>query len=142
MKHFTKSFILTMAVGSLFLFAAIPVCQAENQSDRPSKTDFVKVDVQPEILKRVAPDYPAEARKMGIEGKVVISALVDTTGHPAKVEIARSSGYKSLDEAALKAAKETLYKPGMQDGKPIAIWINYTVKFVLDEGDKEKEKSP
>jgi len=141
-KRLQTTIALTLIVSSIILYAAIPVCQAGDQSELPSKKDFTKVESQPEMLKQINPEYPAEAKKKGIEGKVVISTLVDKTGRPAKVEITESSGHKMLDEAALKAAQKAQFKPATQAGGPVAVWVSYTVKFALDDCEGTEDKKP
>lgn len=138
MKYIKESITLTLVCAVLMSYAAIPIGQAEEKTDLPSGDEFVKVDVPPEMIKLVDPMYPPEARQKGIEGKVVISSLVDKTGRPAKVKIAESSGHKILDKAALKAAREIIYRPAIRNGQPVAVWISYTVTFTMGECGEEK----
>jgi len=93
--------------------------------------DFVDVEVMPEMIYQVQPEYPAEAKAQGIEGAVWIKALVDTVGNAIKAMVAKSSGSKALDEAALVAAKEFRFKPALKDNKPVAVWVTFKVDFVL-----------
>jgi protein TonB len=96
-------------------------------------TDIEKVDKMPELLESVAPEYPTEAEKTGLEGDVWLKALVASDGSVAKAEIVTSSGHEVLDKAALAAAKECRYKPALQDGQPVAVWISYKISFVLGD---------
>jgi len=47
--------------------------------------------------------YPAMAKKMGWEGKVITSFIVSSGGYARDVRISKSSGYEILDENAIKA---------------------------------------
>jgi periplasmic protein TonB len=47
--------------------------------------------------------YPAQAKKMGWEGKVITSFIVSSGGYARDVRISKSSGYEILDENAIKA---------------------------------------
>lgn len=96
--------------------------------------DFVPLDVQPEMIKQVNPVYPAGARKEGVGCELWIKALVDTSGNVAKAEVAKTSktGY-GFEKAALKAAKQSTFKPGIQKGRPVAAWVTYKVVFSLDD---------
>lgn len=47
--------------------------------------------------------YPALARRMGWEGKVITSFIVSSGGYARDIRISKSSGYKILDENVLKA---------------------------------------
>lgn len=95
--------------------------------------EFTICEIPPEILETVAPDYPALAQKAGLTGKVTIQALVDTSGSVRKVIVAKSSGVPMLDAAAEKAAWKCRYKPGVQSGRPIRVWVTYPVVFKLSE---------
>ena len=50
--------------------------------------------------------------------------------------IVESSGAPSLDEAAVKAARNTVFKPAIKDGKPVSVWVTFKIKFALDEKKK------
>ena len=46
--------------------------------------------------------------------------------------VAKSSGTQSLDEAAVAAATDNVFKPGIQNGRPVNVWVSYKVEFTLD----------
>jgi len=78
-----------------------------------------------------APDYPQSARWEGEEGTVLLRVLVNVTGLPEKITIARSSGYASLDRAAEKAVQHWRFTPGTRDGKPVAMRVEVPIRFRL-----------
>jgi len=86
---------------------------------------------RPELLMLVPPVYPKEAEKKGIEGTVGLKVLVTEKGTVDKVEIEQSSGYQEMDDAAVKAAKKTRFRPAIKDGERVAMWINYPIQFAL-----------
>ena len=49
--------------------------------------------------------YPSAARLNGWEGKVVLRAVIRSDGHLSEVKVHRSSGYESLDNAAMEALR-------------------------------------
>ncbi|MEK7237756.1 MAG: energy transducer TonB, partial [Nitrospirota bacterium] len=49
--------------------------------------------------------YPSAARLNGWEGKVVLRAVIRSDGHLSEVKVHRSSGYESLDNAAMEAIR-------------------------------------
>jgi TonB family protein len=61
-----------------------------------------------------APDYPASARRKGIEGVVVVLVDVQSDGHCENARLAESSRSVALDEAALSAIRRWKYeeRPG------------------------------
>jgi TonB family protein len=66
--------------------------------------------------------YTEDARKAGIEGKIYLKAFIDERGIVNKVIIQKGLG-AGLDEAALRAVKETRFKPGKQVGKPVKVQL-------------------
>lgn len=81
--------------------------------------------------------YPEEAKKAGVEGKVVIQALIDENGDVIKTSILKSLG-SGCDEAALKAIKKTKFTPGMNKGKKVKAEVKIPISFKLNDCDKEK----
>jgi protein TonB len=57
-----------------------------------------------------SPDYPASARRRGIEGVVVISVFVHPDGHCDGAEIVEGSGCTALDDSALSTIKKWRYE--------------------------------
>jgi len=74
--------------------------------------------------------YTEIGKRAGVEGTVVIEAVVDKQGNiiDAFVKIGIGGG---LDEVALDAVKNTKFHPGKQRGKPVIVRISIPIKFVL-----------
>ena len=53
----------------------------------------------------------------------MVRTLIGTDGQAQEVQLAQSSGFERLDQAALKAAREWRYVPGKRDGVPQAMWV-------------------
>lgn len=85
-----------------------------------------------EYLRSPQADYPALARRMGEQGKVVMQVQVNEQGKAEKVDIQQSSGFNRLDEAARLAMMRALFKPHIEDGKPLAILAIATINFSLN----------
>jgi TonB family protein len=85
----------------------------------------------PRILSFYLPGYTAEARKRGIEGEVVLSALFQRGGKLKEVRIERGLGY-GLDERALEAAKRTRFEAARRDGQPVDARAQVVYTFKLD----------
>jgi protein TonB len=83
-----------------------------------------KADAGPRVISDVAylepprPQYPAESRRTGEQGLVVLRVLIDETGRAARVEVQRSSGFARLDEAAFKAVQRAQFRPYVENGVP------------------------
>ena len=98
----------------------------------PSPDDFIPVEEQPTKVIDVKPIYPDLAQRAGIEGDVWIKALVDKEGKVRDVIIVRDSGANAgFEDAAEKAAYETVWRPAIANGQPVALWVTYKVQFKL-----------
>lgn len=78
------------------------------------------------------PRYPVEAKRSGLQGKVVARVMVEPTGSVSLVELVHTSGSDMLDRAVLEAARCQRFEPGTVDGVPSAMWADYPVNFVLE----------
>lgn len=58
------------------------------------------------IKSRVDPQYPSASRRAGEQGTVLLELIVGPDGKPTEVNIARSSGYDLLDQAAVTAVRK------------------------------------
>jgi protein TonB len=97
------------------------------------KGEFKAMEKTPELVKLVKPVYPSMAKQRGSTGKVTLYLLIDTDGHVKQAEVARSSGFDDLDEAAMEAAKQFIFKPAIAPGgKAVRVWMAYPVTFSLD----------
>jgi TonB family protein len=84
----------------------------------------------PQVVTKVEPQYSEEARRVGYEGKVVVSVVVDPSGRARDLKVLRPLGL-GLDEAALAAVREWTFQPGMKDGQPVAVQATIEVNFRL-----------
>ena len=86
----------------------------------------------PELIKNsIVVIYPPEARVKKIEGRVEVSILVDKSGHVKQAQIAKTSGYPILDNAALQIAQLARFKPARLHGKKQAVWVVWPLVFKI-----------
>ncbi len=85
------------------------------------------------VLRGVQPLYPAAARRLNEYGSVIVRVRVGADGHPELVEVATSSGYARLDDAAISAVKRWVFAPAQTAVGPIVSWVTFTVTFRLTE---------
>lgn len=90
-------------------------------------------DRKPRLIKRVEPVYPRIARMTGVEGLVVLSLLIDTSGHVREVKVVKSLGNTGCDEAAATAAMQWRFAPALRAGQPVSAWITAPILFRLDK---------
>jgi len=72
-------------------------------------------------------NYPDIARQAGVEGTVVVQALVGTDGNVRDTRIVRS--IPMLNGAALEAVRQWRFKPAATGGKPVATWVSVPISF-------------
>jgi TonB family protein len=85
---------------------------------------------QPQVVRRVNPSYPPGARAQGIDGIVVIRAIVRKDGRADEVEILRDLPM-GLGEAARNAVRQWRFLPATVNGKPIDVYYTVTVRFTM-----------
>lgn len=90
-------------------------------------------DFQAAYLNNPAPAYPMLARRMGWQGKVLVSVEVLVDGSAGQVRLQQSSGYVALDAAAMKAVKNWRFSPARQAGQLVDKWFLIPIPFVLKE---------
>jgi protein TonB len=80
---------------------------------------------------RVDPTYPPTSRRLGEEGTVRLKVLVDERGRPQDVQIAQSSGFARLDDAAKYAVRRWKFIAAADGTNPITAWTQVAVTFKL-----------
>ncbi len=76
--------------------------------------------------------YPSQARKMGIEGRVIISFIIEKDGNISTVKLIRGIG-AGCDEEAIRVLKKTdQWKPGKQRVKPVKVQMTLPITFKLN----------
>lgn len=70
------------------------------------------------ILSKPNPLYTEEARRLGIEGEVLVDVLFLASGQVKVEGVSKGLGH-GLDEAALRAAQQIRFKPALQEGHAV-----------------------
>jgi TonB family protein len=83
-----------------------------------------------EILEKPRPQYTDEARRLHIEGEVLIQALFEASGRIRVLKILRALGH-GLDENAVTAANAIHFRPAMQNGQATDIVAVVRIQFQL-----------
>ena len=79
------------------------------------------------------PQYPWQARRMGIEGRVVLHVEILQSGGAGRIEIRQSSGHDMLDQAAITAVTGWRFAPARISGAPITAWADVPISFRLTD---------
>jgi protein TonB len=83
----------------------------------------------PVPIKKVEPRYPEVAKAAGVQGTVILEAIINKEGTVESVTLLRS--IPLLDEAAIQAVKEWRFQPAMIGGNPVRCYFTLTVTFHL-----------
>ena len=84
------------------------------------------------MVKDVKPGYTAAAMKAKITGAVSLSVVIEADGTVGEVSVTKSlDTVHGMDHQAVEAAKQWRFKPGMKDGKPVAVRVDITMTFTL-----------
>ncbi|MFT6557584.1 energy transducer TonB [Sneathiella sp.] len=75
--------------------------------------------------------YPKRALDLGQQGTVKLHVHITPDGTPTELKIARSSGYRLLDKAALAAVQKWEFVPRKQGATTVASWVSVPVDFVI-----------
>lgn len=82
-------------------------------------------------LNNPRPAYPPIARRLGLEGLVVLRVQVSAGGVPEQVAVARTSGAPMLDDAAQKAVQGWTFVPARRGDTPVAHIVEVPIRFQL-----------
>lgn len=89
-----------------------------------------QVDARLVIIAKPQPSYTKEARRMGVQGFVVLKTLLAADAKVARVRVIRGLP-AGLTENAIRAACKMKFKPAMKDGQAVAQWLTAEYVFRL-----------
>lgn len=79
-----------------------------------------------------APVYPREAQLAGHQGRVVLWIRIDATGRVARVHVHKSSGFESIDNAAMAAVREWEFEPARRGNVPVPYEVLQGFPFSIE----------
>jgi protein TonB len=92
-----------------------------------------KLEVKPECVNldnvRASTNYPKIAVEAGIEGQVFVKVLVGTDGKV--IETGKITGNEVFHDVVREKAKELIFTPGLQNNKPVKVWVSVPFNFRL-----------
>lgn len=113
-----------MKARSISIAAALlsaVVCNVSVASEVPAKFD----------AKSCRADYPKASLMNEEQGTVSMAFLVAPDGDVVDSKLEKSSGFKNLDKAALKAIAACKFKPGTKDGQVAQTWTKVDYVWAL-----------
>ena len=86
--------------------------------------------VPPKLVSTPKPEYPPLARKLGVQGVVVLSVLVDEQGRVEDVQLLEGiSQNVGINEAALQVARGARFTPATRNGTRVKMWTRLRIPF-------------
>jgi protein TonB len=81
------------------------------------------------------PPYPLAARRLGLEGRVLLDVVVAPDGHAASVSVRESSGHRMLDDSAADTVRTRWrFIPARRGGVPVESSVTVPIRFRISEG--------
>ncbi len=108
-----------------------PIVKLEDEVE-PRIDSFYAVEIRPQVIKQIAPEFPEIARRAGVEGTVWVNCLVDKNGRVKKAIVMKSDN-PIFEEPAIEAARQWLFTPAIMNNGPIAVWATVPFKFQLNK---------
>jgi TonB family protein len=144
MKKISKGIILLyvqlILIGPVIQAQDIPVTESVS-TDSLTKSesgifDSPEIEIAPSVdLVKLSKSikYPEEARKVGIEGRVTVRALIDEYGNVIESYVDTTANVM-LNSAALEAVNKADFEPAVFEGKNVKCWMNIPIIFKLEGG--------
>ena len=125
--------------------------QVTNESNPQSETIYKSVEQMPMfpggeagLLRYLQENiqYPPEAAKNNVQGRVILQFVVDKTGQVGEVKILRSVS-EEIDAEAVRVVKSLpKFEPGRQDGEAVSVWYTLPVSFNIRSSADVPQQNP
>jgi TonB family protein len=110
-------------------YATAPATGADGSEGNPKPVSLSPDTANTYLLQRVEPQYPDEAKQQGIQGSVVLDAVIGADGTVRGLN--PISGNPRLRSAAIEAVQQWHYKPYVVNGTPVDFETTVTINFTL-----------
>jgi TonB family protein len=105
-----------------------PILGKETVAEQP-QFKVPAEEMQWRVRHQVTPDYPEDARQAGVQGTVVLDAVVSAEGNVTQVKFV--SGPEALSLAATDAVRWWRYEPYLVNGRPATVETTVVLNFRL-----------
>jgi TonB family protein len=85
----------------------------------------------PKLVSSMLPDYPADLRRRGVEGRIVLEIDLDRRGRTEDVRVLRSD-IRELNDASVAAVREWVFQPARRRNESISFSFRLTLRFYLE----------
>jgi TonB family protein len=90
------------------------------------------VEERPELVSGPQLEYPDLLRQAGIQGRVLVQAIIDTTGRaePQSVNVIQSPN-PGFDQPSTDYVLRALFRPARVHGRPVRVLLNLPIDFKI-----------
>ena len=121
---------VTLKVGAVTEEVNV-VAQGSAKPGNPARVRLRGEIQATKALNKVQPIYPTAAKAAGIEGTVILHAIIGMEGVPLSLRVMNSEVDPELARAAVEAVSKWRYSPTLLNGEPIEVETTITVNFKL-----------
>jgi TonB family protein len=93
---------------------------------------------QANLIAQTKPIYPEQAQQAGIEGTVLLEAIIGKDGSVINYRVVNTLAHPFLVKAAVEAVKQWLYKPTLLNGEPVEVVTTIAVSFRLSQTNESQ----
>jgi protein TonB len=108
-----------------------PLPEAE-KGGKPSRLRLGGEVQASKLVNKVMPVYPASAKTAGVQGTVILRAVIGMDGRPLSLRVMNNDIDPELARAAIGAVSQWRYRPTLLNGEPIEIDTTIMVNFSLE----------
>jgi TonB family protein len=134
-RDFSRTFILQVGAITEHVMVVpenpqkpVPV---ETTSGKPSSLSIGGNVQAAKLITKAQPVYPESAKSAGVQGTVVLHAVIGMDGKPLAVRVMNSQAAPELALSAVEAVSQWRYTPTLLNGEPIEVDTTITVNFSL-----------
>jgi TonB family protein len=122
------------------LLTSAPAAAGQTEGEKPENSDeklkTVSADpvcdeiTHPEVVEKVNPKYPPEAREEKVMGMVIVETVITEEGVVDEIRVLESPDDR-LSASAIEAIRQWQFEPALCDGEPVGVYYNLTINFRL-----------
>lgn len=137
-KNKIHTVLKSVFVALLLVTFSYQVKAEANEAPTDTSEVYTVVDEMPEMVGGTASlygkiEYPRQAVRSGVEGRVFIQFIVDKDGNVRDEKVLRDIG-GGCGEAALEAVRDVKFTPGKLDGVAVNVQYSMPVTFKIENG--------
>lgn len=91
-----------------------------------------ELDRQPRALREIVPQYPAEADRQRLSGKVRLLLKLEVDGRVSDIELVDATPPDLFEDSAIRAFREARFAPAIKNGRPVRALMQVEVEYVWD----------